>query len=89
VRWKSEIAGITSNTRTNIKFRIRLHKPIEIFLGKYNYMPIFKVPGQIYNRAGSLLPLPDADHQFLQIYFIGNTDEQINQRSKFNNGIKR
>ena len=38
---KSEIAGITSNTRTNIKFGTRWHKAIETFLGKYNYMTTF------------------------------------------------
>ena len=54
-----------------------------------NYMPTFKVQGQIYHRAGSLLPLPDEDHQFLQIYFMGNTDEQIDQRCRFNTGTKR
>ena len=32
---------------------------------KYNYMPTFKVQGQIYHRAGLLLPLPDADHKFI------------------------
>jgi len=56
---------------------------------KYNYMATFKVQGQIYHRAGSLLPLPDADHKFLQIYFMGNTDEQIDHHSRFNTGIKR
>jgi len=65
------------------------HKPIETFLEKYNYMPTFKLQWQIYHRVGSLLPLPDADHKFLQVYFMGNTDEQINQRSRFNTGIKR
>ena len=40
-----------------------------------SYMPTFNVQGQIYHRAGSLLPLPNADHKFLQIYFMGNTDE--------------
>jgi len=54
-----------------------------------NYMPTFKVQGQIYHRAGSLLPLPDADHKFLQIYFMGNADEQIDQRCRFNTGTKR
>ena len=54
-----------------------------------NFMPTFKVQGQIYHRAGSLLPLPDADHKFLQIYFMGNTDEQIDQRCRFNTNTKR
>lgn len=45
-----------------------------------DFMPTFKVQGQIYHQAGSLLPLPDQDHKFLQIYFMGNTDDQIDQR---------
>ncbi|XP_067129653.1 uncharacterized protein [Centruroides vittatus] len=54
-----------------------------------NYMPTFKVQGQIYHRTGSLLPLPDADHKFLQIYFMGATDEQVDQRCRFNTGTNR
>ncbi|GFV79797.1 uncharacterized protein TNCV_1726221 [Trichonephila clavipes] len=42
-----------------------------------NYMLTFRVQGQIYHYAGSLLPLPDADHKFLQIYLMANSDEQI------------
>ncbi|XP_024874095.1 uncharacterized protein LOC112456045, partial [Temnothorax curvispinosus] len=51
-----------------------------------NYMPTFKVQGQIYHRAGSLLPMPDADYKFLQIYFMGTSDEQVHQRCRFNSG---
>ena len=54
-----------------------------------NYMPTFKVQGQIYHRAGSLLPLSDSDHKFLQIYFMGTTDEQIDQRCRFNTSTYR
>ncbi|GFX87395.1 helitron_like_N domain-containing protein [Trichonephila clavipes] len=49
-----------------------------------NYMPTFKVQGQIYHHVGSLLPLPKANHKYLQIYFMGNTDEQINRRCQMN-----
>jgi len=41
------------------------------------------------SSSGSLLPLPDADHKYLHIYFIGNTDEEIDQRCHFNTGTKR
>ena len=58
-------------------------------ISKYNYMPTFKVQGQIYHCAESLLPIPNADHKFLQIYFMGNTGEQIDQRCRFNTDIKR
>lgn len=36
-----------------------------------NYTPTCKVQGPIYHRAGSLLPLPSADHKVFQIYFMG------------------
>ncbi|GFW77111.1 uncharacterized protein TNCV_2725411 [Trichonephila clavipes] len=52
-------------------------------------MPTFRVQGQIYPHAGSLLPLPDADHKFLQIYFMPNSDEQIEQRCHYNAGTRR
>ncbi|XP_050065048.1 uncharacterized protein LOC126553978 [Aphis gossypii] len=35
-----------------------------------NFMPTFKIQGQIYHRAGSLLPVSDSDNKFLQIYFM-------------------
>ncbi|XP_028966381.1 uncharacterized protein LOC114828011 [Galendromus occidentalis] len=54
-----------------------------------NFMPTFKVSGQIYHRVGSLLPLPEADHQFLQIYFMGNFDEQVDQRCRLHSGVNR
>ncbi|XP_075425538.1 uncharacterized protein LOC142465468 [Ascaphus truei] len=40
----------------------------------------FKVQGQVYHRAGSLLPLPEQDPQFLQIYFMGDEQQQADQR---------
>ncbi|XP_075437913.1 LOW QUALITY PROTEIN: uncharacterized protein LOC142476424 [Ascaphus truei] len=40
----------------------------------------FKVQGQVYHRAGSLLPLPDQHPQFLQIYFMGDEEQQADQR---------
>lgn len=48
-----------------------------------------QIQGQIYHRAGSLLPFADADHQFLQIYFIGNETDQLNQRCTIGTGTRR
>lgn len=45
-----------------------------------NFMPTFKVYGQVYHRIGSLLPLPGNDAQFLQIYFLPE-DNQLSTRS--------
>ncbi len=47
------------------------------------FMPTFKVQGQIYHRIGSLLPGPDQPPKFLQIYFMGNSAEEAQQRSSF------
>ncbi|XP_076756485.1 uncharacterized protein LOC143432269 [Xylocopa sonorina] len=44
---------------------------------------------QIYHHVESLLPLPNADHKYLRIYFIGNTGEQINRRFQLNMSSKR
>lgn len=48
-----------------------------------------KIQGQIYHLLGALLPPSDADFQFLQIYFMGNSDEEVNQRCVYNPTVKR
>jgi hypothetical protein len=92
---KSLVSGVTSQSkhflanirRYNSCFQMTSFGAKEIV--HENFMPTFKVQGQIYHRAGSLLPVPDADHQFLQIYFMENTDEQIDQRCRFHAGSER
>ncbi|XP_022818060.1 uncharacterized protein LOC111363010 isoform X1 [Spodoptera litura] len=54
-----------------------------------NFMPTFKIQGQIYHQAGSLLPYPDADHQFLQIYFIGDENRELDQRCAIVSNTRR
>ncbi|XP_025416646.1 uncharacterized protein LOC112687887 isoform X2 [Sipha flava] len=44
-----------------------------------NFMPTFKIQGQIYHRAGSLLSFPDTESQFLQIYFVENSNDELNR----------
>ncbi|KAF8773640.1 hypothetical protein HNY73_016281 [Argiope bruennichi] len=44
------------------------------------YMPTFKIQGQIYHRVDSSLPVSDAVLKFLQIYFMGDDDAQVDQR---------
>lgn len=53
------------------------------------FMPTFKVQGQIYHNIGSLLPAPDQDSKFLQIYFTGDIEEEVNQRCAVINGTRR
>lgn len=55
-----------------------------------NFMPTFRVQGQIYHRMGSVLPIPGADPKFLQIYFMGQADDdaQVQQRQRYNPATK-
>jgi len=45
-----------------------------------NFMPTFKIEGQIYHLIGSLLPTTGQSSKFLQIYFIYDAD-QLSLRS--------
>ncbi|XP_062714405.1 uncharacterized protein LOC115261339 [Aedes albopictus] len=49
----------------------------------------FTVQGQIYHKAGSLLPLPDQPPKFLQLYFIGNDQMEVDQRCSYISGTRR
>lgn len=53
-----------------------------------NYMPTYKVHGQIYHLIGSLLPPSDKRAQFLQIYFTSE-DEQLTLRHDSAPSLKR
>lgn len=48
-----------------------------------------QIQGQIHHRAGSLLPQPNQDHKFLQIYFIGNSSDELDQSCAIFNAMKR
>lgn len=53
-------------------------------------MPLtLQIQGQIYHRIGSLQPHEDAQHKFLQIYFMGNMEEQLDRRQGINTATKR
>jgi len=54
-----------------------------------DFTPTFKVQGQVYHQIGSLLPTPDQDSKFLQIYFTGDEEEEIDQRCAVINGTRR
>lgn len=47
---------------------------------KGNFMPTFKIDGQIYHLIGSLLPQSSQNPKFSQIYFISDAD-QLSLRS--------
>ncbi|EFN61253.1 Uncharacterized ATP-dependent helicase YHR031C, partial [Camponotus floridanus] len=53
------------------------------------FNPTFKIQGQIHHRAGALLPSVDGEYKFLQIYFLGNSEAEINQRCAINHAARR
>ncbi|XP_050683985.1 uncharacterized protein LOC126978908 [Leptidea sinapis] len=44
------------------------------------FNPVFKIQGQVYHKIGSLLSLPNNTPKFLQIYFVGNEEDELDQR---------
>jgi len=37
----------------------------------------------VYHQNGSLMPMPDTDSKFLQIYFMDDEEQQINARCQY------
>ena len=52
------------------------------------FMPTFKIQGQVYHNIGSLLPQPDSDPKYLQVYFIGDAGREAAVRSSHNPSTK-
>lgn len=49
-----------------------------------NFEPTFKIQGQVYHKVGSLMPMPDDDPKFLQIYFMGSCEERVTTQCLYN-----
>ncbi|UYV73850.1 hypothetical protein LAZ67_11001135 [Cordylochernes scorpioides] len=48
----------------------------------------FRAQGQVYHRAGSLLPSLDQPPQFLQIFFVEDAQLEVNQRCHFSSALR-
>jgi len=42
------------------------------------------IQGQVFHQIGSLMPMSDTNSKFLQIYFMGDEEQQINTRYQYN-----
>lgn len=51
--------------------------------------PTFSVQGQVYHRIGSLFPANNEQHKFLQVYFMGDEDMEVNRRCEFIQGVEQ
>lgn len=59
--------------------------PVTICL-QFEYFSSYQIQGQVYHKIGSLLPVPDSDYEFLQMYFMGNSNVEIEQRCEIGRG---
>ena len=91
----SLMAGETAESKSFLKSIRRYNSCFQMTsfgateIVRENYMPCFKIQGQVYHRVGSLLPVADEDPKFLQIYFMGGRNEEVNQRMRFNTNVDR
>ena len=42
-----------------------------------------KVQGQCYHKIGGVLPIPEEEPKFVQVYFMGHTQEEAKQRNRY------
>lgn len=58
---------------------------------KFNdqYLPTFKIQGQIHHSIGSLLPMTEGNEKFLQVYFLGNEESETEKRLENVPDLKR
>ncbi|XP_060858512.1 uncharacterized protein LOC132935889 [Metopolophium dirhodum] len=53
------------------------------------FMPTFKVQGQVYHLYGSLIPNTQENPQFLQIYFVGEDEKEVQLRCSLYPEVKQ
>ena len=91
---KTLLAGYTVESK-HLLFNIRKYNlcfQMTLFAAEIitaQFMPTFKVKGQIYHKVGSLLPFPEGQHKFLQMYFIGDNNDELNACCGISAAIKR
>ncbi|XP_049301889.1 uncharacterized protein LOC125775391 isoform X2 [Bactrocera dorsalis] len=78
---------IVNEQNYNPTFKVFL--PNNIRQKLQSFPPIIHVHGQMFHLAGSLLPHPDQEHKYLQIYFLGDSHDEVNRRCAIFNTTKR
>jgi len=91
---KALFAGATSQSKFflhkirkfNSCFQMTSFGATKIVQNEYgrNFQSTFKIQGYVYHQIGSLMPMPNADSKFLQIYSMGDEEQQINARCQYN-----
>nr|XP_016854857.1 PREDICTED: uncharacterized protein LOC107983913 [Anolis carolinensis] len=58
-------------------------------VGERSFPTTFRVQGQVYHTAGSMMPLPDQSPKFLQIFFMGDDQLEADQRCHYIPDVRR
>jgi len=53
------------------------------------FCPTFTVQGKVYHQIGSLLPADNSQPKFLQVYFMGDDNAEIDRRVEFMQDVDR
>ncbi|GBM52330.1 hypothetical protein AVEN_126406-1 [Araneus ventricosus] len=87
---KSLMEGIIQNRKEflsmirkyNSSFQITSFGTLWPMLDSTGFMLTFRIQGQVYHKAGSLMSLPNEEAKFLQICFLGNEETEAKRRCK-------
>ncbi|XP_045456269.1 uncharacterized protein LOC123666107 [Melitaea cinxia] len=83
------VAGVPYVAKTPVRSNDKMTSFKSQRVVENGFMPTFKVQGQVYHLAGSLLPQVPDDHKFLQIYFISDPEVQATTRCNISNSNSR
>ena len=85
----SESKDFHANIRKyNAAFQMTSFGTTGVHCMRTGFMLTFNIQGQAYHQIGSLLPLSGDEARFLQIYFVGDEEEQTRIRRSHQPGIK-
>ena len=91
---KNLLIGSTSDSKHLLQYIQKYNSAFEMtsfganIVTEGGFMQTFKVQGQVYHRIGSLLPEENENSLFLQIYFMGNQENQAQRQCNVNEGTK-
>ncbi|GBN42043.1 hypothetical protein AVEN_126140-1, partial [Araneus ventricosus] len=92
----SYMSGTTSESKHFLKNIRRYNSCFQMtsfgassIVGRSGFETTFKIQGQIYHKAGSLLPIPSGNAKFLQTYFIDDEEKEVNKRCENIPGVRR
>ena len=85
---EAEVVDLTGYN-PSLKVMASHYYKLAILIFFSNYLQTFKIQVQIHHRVGSLLPPPNEDHKYLQLYFVGDSATELEKRCAIFNATNR